>query len=168
MVIDPKMAFGTGGHESTRLCLEFLEELLRPADSCLDLGAGSGILAIAAALLGAGRVTLVDPDGQALENARENLERNGVAAKATVRQGSLEAVAGERFDLILANIQSAVLRPLLGPLRRAVAPGRHVVLSGLLAREREPFCRQVEAAGLRVDRVRQQGEWFCLAALRED
>ena len=162
IVIDPKMAFGTGGHESTQLCLELLDQLLRPGDACLDLGTGSGILGISAGLLGAGSLKLVDTDSQALENAAENLERNRV--QATLCCGSIEAVAGEVFDLILANIQRSVLVPMLGQVRQLLRPASWVIFSGLLAREQEAFCREVEAAGLRVDQVRRRSEWVAVAA----
>ena len=164
IVIDPKMAFGTGGHESTQLCLELLDLLLRPGDHCLDLGTGSGILGIAAGLLGAGSLRLVDVDPLALDNARENLGRNGVAA--VVQQGSIEAVAGRQFDLVLANIQSSVLTPILEPICQVMGQGGRAVFSGLLTREEEEFCRQVEAAGLQVGEVRRRGEWIAVAARR--
>lgn len=164
IVIDPKMAFGTGGHESTQLCLELLDLLLSPGDQCLDLGTGSGILGIAAGLLGAGSLRLVDTDPLALDNARENLARNGV--EAVVHQGSIEVVAGMRFDLILANIQRSVLVPLLPQVRQVMGPGSRVIFSGLLAREEEAFCLQVEEAGLEVYQVRRRHEWIAVAARR--
>ena len=109
--IDPKMAFGTGGHESTQLCLQALEHYLRPGARCLDLGTGSGILSIAAALLGAGSVLAVDIDEKAVANARENLAHNRIdSGQVEVRLGSVEAIAERPFDLVLANIQSHVLR----------------------------------------------------------
>jgi ribosomal protein L11 methyltransferase len=164
VAIDPKMAFGTGGHESTQLCLELLDGLLVPGDRCLDLGTGSGLLGIAAGLLGAGSLRLVDTDPLALENAAENLARNGV--EAWLGLGSIEAVAGVEFDLVLANIQSSVLGPMLGQVRQALRPGGRAVFSGLLVREEETFCRQVEAAGLRVDQARRRHEWLAVAAQR--
>lgn len=164
IVIDPKMAFGTGGHESTQLCLELLDLLLRPGDHCLDLGTGSGILGIAAGLLGAGSLRLVDTDPLALDNARENLARNRV--EALLHQGSIEAVAGMQFDLVLANIQSSVLVPLLAQVRQAMGPEGRVIFSGLLVREEEAFCQQVEAAGLQMDQTRRRNEWIAVAARR--
>jgi ribosomal protein L11 methyltransferase len=162
VAIDPKMAFGTGGHESTQLCLELLDQLLCPGDRCLDLGTGSGILGIAAGLLGAGSLRLVDIDPLALENAAENLARNRV--EAWLGLGSIEAVAGMEFDLVLANIQGSVLGPMLGQVRQVLGPGGRAVFSGLLVREEEDFRRQVEAAGLRVEQARRRNEWLAMAA----
>ncbi len=164
IVIDPKMAFGTGGHESTQLCLELLDLLLRPGDHCLDLGTGSGILGIAAGLLGAGSLRLVDTDPLALDNARENLVYNRV--EAVLHQGSIEAVAAMSFDLVLANIQRSVLVPMLAQIRQVMGPGSRVIFSGLLVQEEETFRQQVEAAGLQVDQVRRRNEWLAVAARR--
>jgi ribosomal protein L11 methyltransferase len=167
VVIDPQMAFGTGTHESTQLCLQLLEEYLRPGDRCLDLGTGSGILAIAAARRGAGRVLALDIDPCAVDTAGENLERNGVdRTRVEVRLGSVEQVAGRRFELVLANIQSQVLRPLLEPIRPLLATEGRVVFSGLLDDERSAFCVWVEQAGLRIERERSRNGWWCIAAGR--
>ena len=162
IVIDPKMAFGTGGHESTQLCLELLDDLLVPKDRCLDLGTGSGILGIAAGLLGAGALRLLDTDPLALENAAENLARNRVEAQLGL--GSIEAVAGVEFDLVLANIQRSILAPMLGQVRQIMRSGGRVIFSGLLVSEEETFCQQVEEAGLRVDQVRRRNEWMAISA----
>ncbi len=165
--IDPKMAFGTGGHESTQLCLQALERCLHPRMRCLDLGTGSGILSIAAALLGAGPVLAVDIDEQAVANARENLANNRIGSEQVeVRLGGVEAVAvAERpFDLVLANIQSHVLRPLLPPLRGLLAADGWIAFSGLLAREETAFCRWVTEAQLEVDTVLAKEAWICVVA----
>jgi ribosomal protein L11 methyltransferase len=161
--IDPKMAFGTGGHESTQLCLQALERCLRPGMRCLDLGTGSGILSIAAALLGAGPVLAVDIDEQAVANARENLEHNRIGSEQVeVRLGGVEAVAERPFDLVLANIQSHVLRPLLTPLRSLLTADGRIAFSGLLAREAAAFCRWVTEAKLEVDTILAKGAWICV------
>ncbi len=163
--IDPKMAFGTGGHESTQLCLQALERCLRPGMRCLDLGTGSGILSIAAALLGAGPVLAVDIDEQAVANARENLAHNCIdSEQVEVRLGGVEAVAERPFDLVLANIQSHVLRPLLTPLRGLLAADGRIAFSGLLAREEAAFCRWVTEAKLEVDTILAKGAWICVVA----
>ena len=161
--IDPKMAFGTGGHESTQLCLQALESCLRPGMRCLDLGTGSGILSIAAALLGAGSVLAVDIDEKAVANARENLAHNRISSeRVEVRLGSVEAVAERPFDLVLANIQSHVLRPLLTPLRGLLAADGRVAFSGLLAREGAAFCHWVAEAQLEVDTILAKEAWICV------
>ena len=163
--IDPKMAFGTGGHESTQLCLQALESYLRPKAHCLDLGTGSGILSITAVLLGAGSVLAVDIDEKAVANARENLAHNRIGSEQVeVRLGGVEAVAEGPFDLVLANIQSHVLRPLLAPLRGLLAADGRIAFSGLLAREEAAFCRWVKEAKLEVDTILTKEAWICVVA----
>ena len=159
------MAFGTGGHESTQLCLAALEGHLCTGTRCLDLGVGSGILSIAAALLGAKSVLAVDIDAVAVANARENIARNRIGPEQVeVRLGSMEVVEEESFDLILANIQSQVLRPLLTPLRRVLAEGGCVLFSGLLEREGKDFCEWIRTAEFQVETVLEKGEWICIVA----
>ena len=167
LVIDPKMAFGTGGHESTQLCLQVLEDTLCTGDRCLDLGTGSGLLAIAAVRLGAAHVLAVDIDHRAVANARENAACNGIAdTNLTVRQGSVDGLSGEYFELILANIQSHILRPMLCPIRALLQERGRAVFSGLLVREEQEFCAWVEEAGLQVDAVRARNNWICVVAQR--
>jgi ribosomal protein L11 methyltransferase len=165
ITIDPKMAFGTGGHESTRLCLQALGDAIAPGYGCLDLGAGSGVLSIAAVKLGAASVLALDIDPQAVDNATENLALNGISAGAVdLRCGSLEIAGGCEFDLVLANIQSVVLTPMLPALAACTAPGGTLIMSGLLGREEATFSRCVQDAGLRVERVIREGEWIALVA----
>lgn len=142
--IDPGMAFGTGGHETTRLCLEMLEKQMNSAGlvapSLLDLGTGSGILAIAANLLGAGRILALDIDPDAVEVARENLALNGLSGKVVCGTAPLESVA-ESFDIILANILAEELVKLAPSLAAHLNPGGALILSGILA-EKEGLVRQ--------------------------
>ena len=169
VTIDPQMAFGTGGHESTQLCLQAMECHVRVGMRCLDLGAGSGILSIAAVRLGAGSVLAVDTDAVAVDNARENIDRNGIAPeRIEIRQGSLEAVSAGGFELVLANIQSHILLPLLVPLYEMVALGGVVLFSGLLVREGANFSARVAAAGFAVETTIEKGEWTCIVARRVD
>jgi len=165
IAIDPGMAFGTGGHESTRLCLQALEDVIRPGNSCLDVGTGSGVLALAALRLGASRVVAVDVDPVAVENARENLRINGLAeAVVAFHVGRLNEMPAETFDVIMANIQRTILSPMLSDLKRRTAPHGRVILSGILVRERREFGSQVHGAGLRVGRMLTEGEWLCMTA----
>ncbi|MFA6108211.1 MAG: 50S ribosomal protein L11 methyltransferase [Candidatus Latescibacterota bacterium] len=167
IVIDPRMAFGTGLHASTRLCLQLLEEHLRPGDRCLDLGTGSGVLAIAAARLGAGRVLAVDIDPVSVTEAGENLARNGVPAEvAVVRQGSVEQGAGGAFQVVLANLQSGILEPLVGSLLPLLADVGVALFSGLTESEAEGFIGHLEREGWRVDEVRRLEGWVGIAAGR--
>lgn len=168
--LDPGMAFGTGTHPTTRLCLQALAEWLRPGERILDLGTGSGILAIAAALRGAAWVWALDIDPVAVQVARENVQRNGVADRVTVDQGSLaEALRrGEPFDGILANILAPVIRRFceegLGALLR---PGGWAIVSGFFAGEQEESVRTaLEGAGLQVCGRWVEAGWVALGARR--
>ncbi|KAA0892142.1 50S ribosomal protein L11 methyltransferase [Oryzomonas rubra] len=164
--LDPGMAFGTGGHETTRLCLEQLETVLlgrpvAPPPSVLDLGTGSGILAMAAARLGAGRICAVDIDPDAVEVARENMAINGLAERIECSATPLESLAGP-FDVILANILAEELVRLAPQLTERLAAGGVLILSGILA-EKEAFVRNGFAAQPLVYReTAHQGEWVAM------
>ncbi len=163
----PQMAFGTGGHESTRLSLMAMEERITAGCSCLDIGTGSGILSIAAVLLGAARVLAVDTDRQAIDNARENLDRNLVGrVQPELRHGTVEATQEIGFDLVVANIQSSVLAPILPLVRRRLAEHGVAIFSGLLDREESDFSGRLEAAGFGVQAISRENEWICVTVAR--
>lgn len=169
IVIDimPRMAFGTGSHETTQLCLGLLESVLKPGQSVLDLGSGSGILAIAAARLGAGRVVAVEIDPDAIDNIYENAELNEVADQLDIRLGSLDVLAPERFDLILANIQRKVIEELLPRMLDFVKPESRLILSGILDTEERLIEENIQTWGMTLAK-RHKGEWLgYLAGLRK-
>lgn len=160
LTLDPGGAFGTGTHETTRLLLEALQRHLAPGMDVLDVGCGSGILAIACLLLGAGRATGVDVDHESVRVSRENAEHNGVHDRLCLHEGALETLPAGRYPLVLANIESRVLVPLAGELCARVAPGGVLVLGGLLSHERE---RMIEAyRALSPIAVHAQGEWIAI------
>ncbi|MCU0572142.1 MAG: 50S ribosomal protein L11 methyltransferase [Syntrophobacteraceae bacterium] len=170
IVMDPGRAFGTGHHETTRLCLEWLEDCSRghrlDAMSLLDLGTGSGILAMAAALLGFDGVVALDIDEEAVEVARENLVVNGLEARVLLMVGSLPELA-QRFHVVVANIQASPLMAMAQPLAEHLHPGGMLVLSGILI-EQEPKVRATfELEGLALVERRIDGEW-CLLAFKRD
>ncbi len=164
IVIDPQMAFGTGGHETTRLCLEFLDETPPEGRSVLDCGCGSGVLAIAAAKLGAVRAVGFDSDPFSTGNARDNAVLNGVSDRVTILDDDLGAVSPGRFDLVLANIISGVLIPSLPRFRDFLLPGGTAVFSGLLDDEEELFRAACAGAGFAVRDVRRMNEWIAVIA----
>ena len=139
--LDPGLAFGTGSHPTTRLCMEWLEAHPAPGKSVLDYGCGSGILAMVAKKLGAADVAGVDIDPQAIESARANAERNGCEISFYVPDAfaasSNERHAGGKFDIVVANILSSPLKLMAPMLSGRVAPGGSLVLSGVLARQAE-------------------------------
>ncbi len=161
LVLDPGMAFGTGSHPTTRLCLEWLERNVTPACSILDYGCGSGILAIAAARLGAAKVAGVDIDPQAVEAARANAERNGVTAQFA---DSAKPVAGE-YDLVVANILSNPLRVLAPAICAHVRPGGRLALSGILREQAEEIIG-IYAQWLPMQVADVREDWVCLAGLK--
>ena len=163
----PQMAFGTGGHESTRLSLMALEKRITAGCSCLDIGTGSGVLAIAAVLLGATRVLALDTDRQAIDNARENLDRNLTGrAQPELRNCSVEATQESGFDLVVANIQSSVLAPILPVMGGRLVEHAALILSGLLDREERAFCARLEEIGFGIHEVDRENEWICVTATR--
>jgi ribosomal protein L11 methyltransferase len=168
--LDPGMAFGTGTHPSTRLGMVGLEEELasRRGVPVFDVGTGSGVLAIAALLLGAERVDAVDIEPVAVRSTRENAERNGVADRLRVEVGTVGADGPFRgeYPLVLANIIARVLVELAPGVAAAVAPGGALVLSGVIE-SREPAVRRAyEAEGLVFDRRHQIEDWVGLVYRR--
>jgi ribosomal protein L11 methyltransferase len=161
LLLDPGMAFGTGLHPTTQLCLRAAEELVQPGQCVLDLGAGSGILAIAAARLGAGRVEAVEIDPVAARVCRENVELNGVSERVGVVNGSLEA-EGERFELALANITIKTLLQLHPLLARRLRPGGTAVMSGVLLERADELLAALAATGWRHVRTDQEQDWVAL------
>jgi ribosomal protein L11 methyltransferase len=172
LALDPGMAFGTGLHPTTRLCLAGVERwsdegLLAagPGVRVLDVGCGSGILAIAAARLGAAHVLGVDTDPIAVESSIANIRRNRLVRRIRVRQGSVPT--GEPpFDLVLANLIASVLIRIADGLAAELRPGGRILASGIFI-DREAEVRDAfEAAGLAIARVDREGEWLAMEAVR--
>lgn len=167
LVVDPQMAFGTGTHETTRLCLSAIDDYLaaRADVSLLDVGTGSGILTMAAHRLGARRCLGIDIDAEAVRVARANWELNGLgpAHQAPFVGRSLDQL-DELFDLVVANILSGVLRRLRAGLVARTRPGGHLVLSGLLAEEASRFAAELAGPddALQLETTRIAGEWALL------
>lgn len=164
--IDPGRAFGTGHHETTRLCLEWLEEWLETqgdisSKTLLDLGTGSGILAIAAALLGFRRIVAVDSDREAAEVARENIELNGVGDRVQLQDGTAEDLQ-EAFDVIIANIQALPLINMASQVVRRLEDSAVLALSGVLVDQKTQVQAAYEAEGLKLCGLRTAGEWCLL------
>jgi len=166
--LDPGMAFGTGQHPTTRLCLEALESRLRPGQEILDLGTGSGILAIAAALLGAARVVALDNDPVAVGAARQNVAVNDVEGRVQVLEGSLGTAGplpdadASRFDMVLANISTAGIAEMAPALARALASGGTLIASGIGDASVEVCRGALEKAGLTILEQTDRDGWCAL------
>jgi ribosomal protein L11 methyltransferase len=167
--LDPKQAFGTGTHATTQLCLRALEQHLEEYDSpCVfDVGTGSGILAIAAAKLGAKQVETCDTDKIAVIATLENAEINGVADKIKAYHGGIETLTGES-DVLVINILAEVIVTLANEVAARLKPGGLVIASGIIKARQKAVEEAFEAAGLPVQRVEHQGEWVLVEARRPD
>jgi ribosomal protein L11 methyltransferase len=172
--IDPGMAFGTGTHETTRLCLEAIERHWR-GGSVIDVGTGTGILAIAAALLAPEsppplrpelKVVAIDIDPQAVDVARENTAINRVSDRIELHEGQPRDFAGEEFDVVVANLTAEVIIDLMSDLVACLAPGGLMILSGILSELAEDVERALLAYGFAVIERRVSGEWCAMVARR--
>ncbi len=162
ITVDPGMAFGNAEHGTTRGCIRILDGCILGGEKLLDVGAGSAILSIAAALMGAAEVLAVEADPYAIQTAVENGERNGVADRVTVREqmaSSDEIAETGVHDGVIANIEAGLLRPLLPGLVAATRPGGWLLLSGILDHEWIGFRAEVEALGMVFSEVDADGEW---------
>jgi ribosomal protein L11 methyltransferase len=162
--IDPGQAFGTGTHETTQLTMEFLETMpsrLGSSRQIFDLGIGSGILAIAAHLLGFRRIAGCDIDADSVGVAVENIERNADRGVA-VYCGSIDAVQTQSVDLLLCNLTADVIVQLFGEIVRAVRPAGFAILSGILVEQREQVRGAFAGAGWQIVDDRTLGEWIAL------
>lgn len=166
VILDPGMAFGTGLHPSTRLCLEALEDLVRDGDRVLDVGTGSGILSIAAAGLGAASVLAVDVDPVAVDAARANVAVNHLEHVVTVREGGAADAALEPFDLVVANIIARVIVEHAAPLAAAVRPGGLLIVSGILLERAAEVSAALSEHGVDTEEPRQEGDWCALVGRR--
>ena len=162
--VNAGLAFGTGAHETTRMCLEALERLVRPGMALADVGTGSGILSEAAIKLGAARVTACDTDPQATETAAENLQRAGVTVP--VFTGSADALANACAHIVVANISPAWIAALAGDWARILRPGGTAILSGFEAEDLPTVTQALREAGLEITGEHGENSWRMLEARR--
>ncbi len=160
--MDPGMAFGTGTHETTSLCLEVLDALVRGGERVLDVGTGSGILAIAALKLGAAAAEGIDIDPMCVRTAGENAALNGVADRFAVRVGDLSAQASGVYDIITANIVAAAILSLAPDVPALLAPGGRFIASGIIDTRKQEVLAGLAAAGLHTVQILEKRGWVCL------
>jgi ribosomal protein L11 methyltransferase len=162
IIVDPAMAFGTGEHATTRSVVLCMQGIVRPGDVVADLGAGSAVLSIAAAKLGAARVAAIELDHDAIENAEENVAANAVSDRVEVIEGDastlLPLLAPVR--IILANIVSSVLIPLLPLMRSSLTADGQAILSGILIEERDTFTAALNTHGWTIEREITEDVWW--------
>jgi ribosomal protein L11 methyltransferase len=168
IVIDPGMAFGTGDHPTTRGVIRLMTDVIREGDLVADLGAGSAVLAIAAARLGARRVVAIELDADAIGNAEENVARNGVADRVTVLEGDAEVLLPliAPVRVMLVNIISSVIVRLLPVIAASLADDGMVIFSGMLTTERDAMVDVLQQRKWMVVREDIEGEWWSAVARR--
>lgn len=167
ITIDPGMAFGTGTHETTSLCLKGLEETLVPGERVLDMGTGTGILAIGACLLGAEFAYGVDVDEQAVIAARENVEMNGVADRVLISGEKVGQIIDKPVDGIVVNIVAEVIEMVMDEMDAVLRPGGWIVASGILNEKRDRILSLWQARGMRLIHGESLGDW-CSLILRKE
>lgn len=157
--LDPGVAFGSGLHPTTRLCLEILQARPLTGVDMFDVGTGSGILSIAAAKLGAGPIRAVDVDDVAVRVAQENFDLNELDNIQTA-VGSAAAYDGRQWSFVMANILSNILIEIMADLKRALAPQGHLILSGIINEQEMPFLAALQAHQLQIEAKHVQGDWL--------
>lgn len=171
--INPGMAFGTGTHPTTQLCLEFLESLVKPEMTVFDIGCGSGILSAGAVILGAARVIAVDIDPTSVRSTMENCELNLAAKKVDVASGSVPVILSGKFGvmkapLVVANILASVILRLMGEgLVDLVEPLGHLVLSGILSNQAEDIIQTAKEYGMKLNEIKQIEDWVAIDLVKE-
>lgn len=166
--IDPGMAFGSGTHETTGMCLELLEDALRGGERVIDVGTGSGILAIGAALLGAKDVLAIDIDYTAVRVAKENIAHNHLENRVRAVEGNLLEKTDAQCDLCVANIIADVICLFAEPLNSHIRPGGLFICSGIIKERENDVRKALLAASYTLLEVRRKGEWVAMLARRHD
>ncbi len=168
--LDPGMAFGTGHHPTTRMCLLELERLMKPGKKVLDVGTGSGILAIAAAKLGASEVLAVDIDPIAIKVAKRNVIDNGVVNTVNLKLGSsvFNSISIDSYEIILANISAKVAIDLAENIVNSLKPGGYLVISGVIAEKEAQVVETLSEIGLTIEDINKEDDWVAFTAFKPD
>ncbi len=168
--LDPGMAFGTGIHPSTQMCLSRLETSVRPGDKVLDVGAGSGILTLAALGLGASRVVAIDVDPVAVETTNANIERAGLEVRVESILADFKHVVWDRlptdfkppYDIVTANLTAGIILANLDNLLEPMMPGGVLIASGIIVQREEEMSAALSTTGIAISERQEQGDWLCL------
>ncbi len=164
--IDPGMAFGSGTHETTFMCLTMIEKYMKKGARVIDIGTGSGILAMAASMCGAGDVLAIDLDPMAVKVAAENVEKSGLAGKIRVQQGDLLERVDETCDIAVANIIADVICALSSPVKTHIAEGGLFICSGIIREREDDVLSALAAAEYSIVEIMRKGEWIAVCAKR--
>lgn len=163
LTIDPKMSFGTGYHQSTRLMIRLIEKYIKPGMRVLDVGTGTGVLAIACAKLGASNIIAVENDEVCLENANENFEKNMVTDKCKFVLGEIKDVIEKDFNLIAANINRHILLDIAYDIKERLNKNGLIILSGIIEQDEEIILKKYNSLGLNLIEKISEDEWLGLA-----
>ncbi len=166
--LDPGMAFGTGTHRTTNMCMQIVEEEIKPDMTVFDVGTGSGILAMAATLCGAKDVKAVDIDGRAVKIAQENIALNGLSEQIEVREGDLLQGTQGQADLIIANIIADIILILLPDVPKKLKPNGLFLTSGIIAPRVDEILAKAQELGLTIKEVRRADDWAAILMCKED
>lgn len=162
--IDPGMAFGTGTHETTSLCLKLMEKYMKKGDAVLDVGCGSGILSIGAALLEAGKIMAIDIDPEAVKVSKENSALNNCGQKIQVRCGNLVDGIDFKADIVVANLMADLVMLLSSHVMPHIKKDGIYISSGILVEKEEIVCDAIRACGFDIIEIREDGMWCAIAA----
>ena len=166
--LEPGLAFGTGSHETTRLCLEAIEKHIKPGSKMLDIGCGSGILSIASLLLGAGEATGVDIDKLAVKTALENAERNGFdESKYTLYHGNLTDKVSGKFDVVAANIVADAIIMLSEGVDAFMNDDSVYIVSGIIDMREDEVVAALDKYGFRIIARHEEGGWLCFECMKK-
>ncbi len=161
--IDPKMSFGTGHHETTRMMVKLLEKHVRGGERVLDVGTGTGVLAIAAVKLGAAGCVAIDKDEWSIENSLENIRKNGVTERVALSRGEVASVAESEFDVVVANLNRNTLLYIEPELRRRCRKGGMLLLAGILTLDEKDITGSYTKSGFTLIETLHEAEWSALA-----
>ncbi|MCE5313937.1 50S ribosomal protein L11 methyltransferase, partial [bacterium] len=160
--LDPGMAFGTGSHPTTKLCLEALQDYIKGGETVLDMGTGSGILAMAAAKLGAAHVVGLEIDPVAVEAAVENVKRVNLESVICIKRADCPSAFDGKADIVLANIIAKVIIEMADGLASKVKPGGKLIASGIVHERSQEVIDALTGAGLTLTEIRKEGDWAAL------
>ncbi|MGG0284021.1 50S ribosomal protein L11 methyltransferase [Peribacillus butanolivorans] len=166
--LDPGMAFGTGTHPTTVMCIQALERTVQPGDLVVDVGTGSGVLSIAAALLEAKQVQSLDLDDVAVQSAKQNVEINNVQDRVSVSQGNLLDGVNEQADVVVANILAEVIMRFTDDVAKVVKPGGYFIASGIIQPKKQDVKDAIIASGFTVEETILMEDWVAIIAKRND